>query len=166
MSYLQHCKVCLLSKCYFLGVTRVSIVTMFVQPAFQNLDRVFREVTATLPHGVTPSWMAVTSGLVWPSSRPTDLVLDLRTRVLLIRAAGRHKSLPCCCNTKQTPQLIMLTRHKQPHLLPLSCSVSVSRMSLTAGFDPNGERTTHLRWFYTYKEWEKINSTTTYFQHF
>ena len=55
MFYLQHCKICLLSKCYFLGVTWVSIVTMFVQPAFQNLNRVFWEVTATLPHGVAPS---------------------------------------------------------------------------------------------------------------
>jgi len=145
--YLQHCKICLLSECYFLGITRVSIVTVFVQPAFQDLDGVFWEVTATLPHSVAPSWMAVTSRLVWPSSGSTHLVLDFRTRVLLICAAGWYKSFPCC-NRNQNTTLNDVNEAQAATFTVIKLQgVSASRTTLMAGFDPNEETRMHLRWF-------------------
>jgi putative exporter of polyketide antibiotics len=94
-AYLQHCKICLLGKCHLLSITGVSIVAMLVQPTFQNLHRVFREVPSALPHSVTPSRVTVTPRLKRPPSSQTDFVLGFRPRVLLICAAGRCKSFPC-----------------------------------------------------------------------
>ena len=139
MSYLQHCKICLLSKCYFLSITRVSIVAMFVQPAFQNLNRVFWEVTATLPHSVTPSWMAVTSRLVWPSSRPTHLMLNFGTRVLLIRAAGWYESFPCWNRNHNTTLNNVNEAQAAIFTVIKLQGVSASPLSPTARADPTGE---------------------------